>query len=183
MFWSSKHPPKPSCVLLILMSELPSYNSKLETQQLKKLFLIPQIISLLQKTCQKLKMTWGPSSFFQFLNFSSEKTNKLKFFCFFRYSFPKEVLKNKEIGTTLTFSVGPKPIHNFRMIERHYYKSQLIQSFDFTFPFCIPNSTNTWECIYKVPKIDEKTRLFIALKHFSFLQNWDSNKFFTKIKK
>lgn len=42
------------------------------------------------------------------------------------------------------------------MIERHYFRSRLIKSFDFSFNFCIPNSTNEWECIYDVPKLDEK---------------------------
>ena len=41
------------------------------------------------------------------------------------------------------------------MIERHYFKDRLIKSFEFTFPFCIPNSTNTWEFIYTIPEIDE----------------------------
>ena len=68
--------------------------------------------------------------------------------------------------TTLQFSVGPEevcvpaharapaPAHvdklswqvdNFRMIERHYFRDILIRSYDFSFGFCIPNSTNTWE--------------------------------------
>jgi hypothetical protein len=50
---------------------------------------------------------------------------------------------------SLTFSVGPEPIENFRMIERHYFRDILIKSFDFNFGFCIPNSTNTWEAIYE----------------------------------
>lgn len=49
------------------------------------------------------------------------------------------------IGTTLTFKVGMKEVPNFRMIERHYFRDKLIQSFDFKFSFCIPGSTNTWE--------------------------------------
>jgi len=39
------------------------------------------------------------------------------------------------------------------MIERHYFKDRLIKSFDFTFGFCIPNTTNTWETIYEMPTL------------------------------
>ena len=34
------------------------------------------------------------------------------------------------------------------MIERHYFKNRLVKSYDFTFGFCIPESTNTWEAVY-----------------------------------
>jgi len=75
-----------------------------------------------------------------------------------RYHFGPNFFKLKTVGTTLRFSVGDKPVKNFRMIERHYFRDKLIQSFDFTFPFCIPNSVNDWESIYQIPKIDEETK-------------------------
>lgn len=53
------------------------------------------------------------------------------------------------------FTVGPKPVENFQMIERHYFNGQLMKSFDFTFGFCMPNSKNTCEHIYEFPKIPE----------------------------
>lgn len=74
-----------------------------------------------------------------------------------RYHFGPDFFKLKKIGTTLTFSVGEKPVKNFRMIERHYFKDKLIKSFDFTFPFCIPTSTNNWEAIYSLPHLDKET--------------------------
>ena len=37
------------------------------------------------------------------------------------------------------------------MIERHYYKGELLRNYDFTFGFCIPSSTNTWEAVYDMP--------------------------------
>ena len=40
------------------------------------------------------------------------------------------------------------------MIERHYFREKLLKSFDFTFGFCIPNSTNSWEIIYEIPPLD-----------------------------
>ena len=45
--------------------------------------------------------------------------------------------------------------------NKHRYRAvfacvgQLIKSFDFSFGFCIPNSTNSWEAIYDVPPLDE----------------------------
>jgi len=70
------------------------------------------------------------------------------------YDFGDAFLDLQAIGTTLTFSVGPREMENFRMIERHYFRDTLIRSFDFEFGFCIPNSTNTWEAIYDVPELD-----------------------------
>ncbi|KAF0974832.1 hypothetical protein FDP41_006306 [Naegleria fowleri] len=72
------------------------------------------------------------------------------------YKFDKSMLRSKGIGTTLVFKVGPKPVKNFRMIERHYFKDRLLKGFDFNFKFCIPNSQNTWECIYSMPELTEE---------------------------
>ncbi|KAI9164257.1 hypothetical protein H9P43_008086 [Blastocladiella emersonii ATCC 22665] len=74
------------------------------------------------------------------------------------YDFGHDFLDCREVGTTLVFAVGAKPITNFRMIERHYVGDTLIKSFDFTFGFCIPNSVNTWESIYEVPALDKKLK-------------------------
>ncbi|KDO17606.1 hypothetical protein SPRG_15041 [Saprolegnia parasitica CBS 223.65] len=72
-----------------------------------------------------------------------------------RYEFSDDVLRLPSIMTSLEFCVGPKEVHNFRMIERHYFRDELIKSYDFTFGFCIPSSTNTWDAIYSVPSLDE----------------------------
>lgn len=68
------------------------------------------------------------------------------------------------------FSVGNKEVHEFRMIERHYFRNQvrlffasfasliirqLVKSFDFEFGFCIPGSVNTWDAVYSVPALSE----------------------------
>eukprot|EP01001_Neometanema_parovale_P010609 NODE_6846_length_813_cov_49.184058_g6610_i0.p1 GENE.NODE_6846_length_813_cov_49.184058_g6610_i0~~NODE_6846_length_813_cov_49.184058_g6610_i0.p1 ORF type:complete len:205 (-),score=53.92 NODE_6846_length_813_cov_49.184058_g6610_i0:198-764(-) len=73
-----------------------------------------------------------------------------------RYNFPRSFLASKTIGTKLVFSVGDKPVPNFRMIERHYFKEKLVKSFDFAFGFCIPNSTNSWEAIYDLPELSKE---------------------------
>ena len=69
----------------------------------------------------------------------------------------EEFLKFKTVRTLLKFCVGPKEVPNFRMIERHYFKGKLLRNYDFTFGFCIPNSTNTWEAIYDMPENSPKT--------------------------
>ncbi|KAL4476846.1 hypothetical protein ABPG72_010683 [Tetrahymena utriculariae] len=75
-----------------------------------------------------------------------------------RYHFGNYFFDIKTIGTSLTFSVGSKPVKNFLMIERHYFREKLIQSYEFKFPFCIPNTTNNWESIYDVPALSEKEK-------------------------
>ena len=75
-----------------------------------------------------------------------------------RYHLGPDFLDLKNLGSSLTFSVGDKPVKNFLMIERHYFNEKLIKSFEFTFDFCIPNSVNTWESIYTIPEIDPKVK-------------------------
>lgn len=74
------------------------------------------------------------------------------------YDFGDAFLELSTIGTTLTFSVGDNEMPNFRMIERFYFRDQLIRSFDFQFGFGIPNSTNTWEAIYEMPELSEELK-------------------------
>lgn len=53
------------------------------------------------------------------------------------------------------FVVGNKPVPSFSMIERHFFKNDIIKSFDFNFGFCLPNSRNTIEHIYEMPELSE----------------------------
>lgn len=55
------------------------------------------------------------------------------------------------VPDSVTFVVGDKPVENFTMVERHFFKGKLLKSFTFNFPFCIPGSTNTCEQIYEFP--------------------------------
>jgi hypothetical protein len=43
------------------------------------------------------------------------------------------------------------------MIERHYNNAtgKLMKSYDFTFPFCIPNSVNEWDAVYDMPALSD----------------------------
>lgn len=72
-----------------------------------------------------------------------------------KYTFSEDVLRLPAIQTSLVFAVGPKEMAGFRMIERHYFRDQLVKSFDFDFAFCMPSSTNTWEVVYDLPPLSE----------------------------
>ena len=74
-----------------------------------------------------------------------------------------QFLKLKTVGATIEFTVGSKPVKNFRMIERHFFRGQHLKTFQFDFGFCIPNSVNSCEHIYDFPKFDKKQQdLMIA---------------------
>lgn len=75
---------------------------------------------------------------------------------FIRYQFTPSFLRLKNVGATVEFSIGEKAISKFRMIERHYFRDQLLKSFDFEFGFCIPNSRNTVEHIYEFPQLNQE---------------------------
>ncbi|XP_039273073.1 protein unc-119 homolog B-like [Styela clava] len=74
---------------------------------------------------------------------------------FVRYQFTPQFLKLGTVGATVEFVIGEKPVQNFRMIERHYFRNTLLKSFDFDFGFCIPNSKNTCEHIYEFPQLSK----------------------------
>mmetsp|Transcript_658 Transcript_658/g.810 ORF Transcript_658/g.810 Transcript_658/m.810 type:complete len:190 (+) Transcript_658:47-616(+) len=67
------------------------------------------------------------------------------------YKFPRSFVECKTIATSLKFKVGEKPVPNFVMVERHYFKGELIKSWEFKVDFCMPNSTNNWEAMYDLP--------------------------------
>ncbi|CAF0727959.1 unnamed protein product [Didymodactylos carnosus] len=81
---------------------------------------------------------------------------------FVQYHFPPTFLKLKQVGAQyikcfiqlyiVDFTVGDKEVKSFQMIERHYFRDQLIKSFDFNFGFCMPNSRNSIEHIYDLPE-------------------------------
>ena len=72
-----------------------------------------------------------------------------------KYDFSEDFLRLPTVATSLVFSCGPRELEDFRMIERHYFRGQLVKSYDFAFGFVIPNSTNTWDAVYSLPPMDE----------------------------
>ena len=69
------------------------------------------------------------------------------------YNFPREFFQYKFLSTFLKFKVGDLPVSKMTIIENHFFKDNKIASFEFTFPFCSPNSKNTWEYTYELPEI------------------------------
>ncbi|XP_055306847.1 protein unc-119 homolog [Sitodiplosis mosellana] len=72
-----------------------------------------------------------------------------------RYQFTPQFLKLKTVGATVEFTVGIKPVKNFRMIERHFFRDRLLKTFDFEFGYCIPHSKNTCEHVYEFPRLSD----------------------------
>lgn len=58
--------------------------------------------------------------------------------------------------TSVEFTVGTKPVKNFRMIERHFFRDRLLKTFDFEFGYCIPMSKNTCEHVYEFPRLADE---------------------------
>jgi protein unc-119 len=73
-----------------------------------------------------------------------------------RYHLGPDFLNLRTVGLTMYFSIGPKPIDNMEMIERHYFRGKCIREFSFKFGFVIPNSTNSWEFVYDLPELSEE---------------------------
>lgn len=69
----------------------------------------------------------------------------LKMYLLLRFVQQCLVLKYFQIEIISFDSIGPNPIREFRMVERHYFREKLLKSFDFDFGFCIPDSKNACE--------------------------------------
>jgi len=82
---------------------------------------------------------------------------------FIQYSFPPEFLSLRTIGTQSYFSVGDQPVSNFRIIERHYFKNELLRSYDFNIDFLIPNTVNSREFIYELPELSQEQMMDIIV--------------------
>ena len=94
------------------------------------------------------------------------------------YKFGPDFLDLKTIGTQLEFSVGDKPVKNFLMIEKHYFRDRILKDYEFDFKFCIPNTENAWEQIYELPSMtdDEKMEIIenpgeVRSDTFFFVEN------------
>ncbi|XP_035591053.2 protein unc-119 homolog B-like [Oncorhynchus keta] len=83
---------------------------------------------------------------------------------FVRYQFTPAFLRLRNVGATVEFTVGDRPVNSFRMIERHYFQNKVLKNFDFDFGFCIPNSRNTCEHIYEFPQL-HKDLIGLMVEH------------------
>lgn len=71
------------------------------------------------------------------------------------YKFSTRILKAKTLGSTLKLCVGNQTVKNLVLAERHYIDGKLAANYSFEFPLFIPNSENSVEFIYTLPKFDE----------------------------
>ena len=70
------------------------------------------------------------------------------------YKFSNKLIKNeKHLGTTLKLCVGNQLVKDLVLLERHYIDGKLAASFNFKFPLFMPNSQNSIEFIYNIPKL------------------------------
>ena len=70
------------------------------------------------------------------------------------YRFPNTILKNeKHLGTTLNLCVGDKLVKDLVLLERHFIGGKVAAEFTFKFPIFMPNSQNSIEFIYNIPKM------------------------------
>lgn len=70
-----------------------------------------------------------------------------------KYHFGPDFLRLQTVGLTMKFGIGPTPIQNLEMVERHYFRGRVLQEFSFKFGFVIPKSTNEWEFVYDLPDL------------------------------
>ncbi len=71
------------------------------------------------------------------------------------YEFQNKIIRTKTIGTTLQLVVGNQVVKNLVLIERHYIDGKLAANYHFKFPLFMPNSQNSIEFIYNVPKLPD----------------------------
>lgn len=70
------------------------------------------------------------------------------------YAFPYQLLQDeKHLGTTLILCVGDKVVKDLVLLEIHYVEGKKFATFKFQFPIFMPNSENSVEFIYDIPKL------------------------------
>jgi len=42
-------------------------------------------------------------------------------------------------------------LQDLTLIEKHFFRGQILSEFEFKFPFCVPKSTNEWQYVYELP--------------------------------
>ena len=71
-------------------------------------------------------------------------------------------LKTLELNVQFTNVFENKPLKDLVLVEKHFFKDQILSEFEFKFPFCVPNSTNTWQYVYNLPDLSrEQQQLMI----------------------
>ena len=66
-----------------------------------------------------------------------------------KHVFSAAFFKLKHLELNLQFKViTEEPLKDLVLIEKHFFRDQILSEFEFTFPACIPGSTNTWQYVY-----------------------------------
>ena len=70
-----------------------------------------------------------------------------------KHEFPRTFfhLRNLELNLEFMNVNGDQPLQNMTLIEKHFFRGQVLSEFEFEFPFCMPKSTNTWQYVYELP--------------------------------
>lgn len=82
------------------------------------------------------------------------------------YTLPASFLDTRTVSTSLRFKVGERAVPGLRMIERFYFRGRLVRSFDFSFPFCVPDAENEWESVYELPELSADERAAMVASPF-----------------
>ena len=63
-----------------------------------------------------------------------------------KHSFPRAffMLRNLELNLEFSNVNGDQPLQQLTLIEKHYFRGEILNEYEFNFPFCIPKSTNQW---------------------------------------
>ena len=72
-----------------------------------------------------------------------------------KHSFPRTffMLRNLELNLQFTNVNGDQPLADLTLIEKHFFRGQILSEFEFNFPFCVPKSTNEWQYVYQLPEL------------------------------
>lgn len=75
-----------------------------------------------------------------------------------KHEFPRAFfqLRNLELNLEFKNVNGELPLQQLTLIEKHFFRGQILSEFEFNFPFCVPKSTNQWQYVYELPQLSEE---------------------------
>ena len=74
-----------------------------------------------------------------------------------KHDFTPDFFKLENLELNLQFDcITNRPLKDLILIEKHFFRGEILSNFEFSFPACIPNSTNTWQYVYQLPLIPDE---------------------------
>ncbi len=72
-----------------------------------------------------------------------------------KHDFPRAFFSLRNLELNLEFSNvnGDQPLQQLTLIEKHFFRGEILNEYEFNFPFCVPNSTNQWQYVYELPQL------------------------------